>query len=61
MDQCYEMQRTNVEAHVILKIIGGKVGRWSVANRDYRKIFYDVGKCLYKQKKETRLFDGGFC
>jgi hypothetical protein len=55
------MQRTNVEAHVILKIIGGKVGRWSVANRDYRKIFYDVGKCLFKQKKETRLFDGGFC
>jgi hypothetical protein len=37
------MQRTNIEAYNTLKIIGGKVGRWSVANRDYRKIFYDFG------------------
>ena len=26
------------------------MGRWSVANRDYRKIFYDVGKRLRKRK-----------
>ena len=43
LDLCYEMQRTNVETSLVLHVLGNKYGRWSVANRDYRRMFYDVG------------------
>jgi len=38
LDLCYNMQRTDEEVRVLLKTLGSKVGRWSVANRDYRKM-----------------------